>query len=314
MIVRTPSRIHITLIDMNGSLGRVDGGIGVALKEPYMEVEVEEAEELKAEGQLKDKAMAAARAFLSYYKINGGARIRIKRAYPEHVGLGSGTQVSLAVARALSDIYGVKADTEELAYAVGRGGTSGIGTAAFERGGFILDGGHSTKEKPYFLPSRASRARPAPVILRRDFPDWKIALIFPRQEVKISGKTEVNIFQEFCPLPVNQVERLSRIILMQLLPSLVEEDIESFGRAINSIQEVGFKSIEVSLQNREVQEALRIAQKASYGAGLSSFGPVIYSLVEEEEKLVEALKGRAEKIIFTEAKNTGAEVYEAGEI
>lgn len=311
MIVRTPSRIHLTLIDLEGSLGRVDGGIGIALEEPHILLEVEKTDKLEVEGRLKDKALSAARAFLSHYRINGGARIAVKEAYPEHIGLGSGTQLSLAVARALSEIYDIKADTRELAYIVGRGGTSGIGTAAFEKGGFIVDGGHSTEDKPYFLPSRASRVKPAPVILRRDFPDWQIALIFPNEETRISGKTEVNIFNEFCPLPANQVERLSRIILMQLLPALVEDNIGNFGRAINSIQEVGFKAVEVGLQSRAVMETLRAAQKASFGAGLSSFGPVIYALVDDKKKLENALRDRVKRIIFTKASNKGADVCEA---
>ncbi|MFA5255022.1 MAG: chorismate pyruvate-lyase family protein, partial [Methanoregula sp.] len=39
VIVRTPSRIHLTLLDMNGGLGRVDGGVGIALDEPAILIE-----------------------------------------------------------------------------------------------------------------------------------------------------------------------------------------------------------------------------------------------------------------------------------
>ena len=34
VIIRTPSRVHVTLIDMHGGSGRVDGGIGITLDEP----------------------------------------------------------------------------------------------------------------------------------------------------------------------------------------------------------------------------------------------------------------------------------------
>lgn len=313
MRVRTPSRVHISLIDLNGSLARVDGGMGIALEEPCIELEVNRAEELRARGKLKEKAARAARGFFQHYGIEGGVEIDVIKSYPKHVGLGSGTQVALGVVRALAKLYGVKASIEELAFAAGRGGTSGIGTWSFERGGFILDGGHSVKEKEGFLPSRASRAEPPPLILREDFP-WQVAVIFPKNSIRISGQREVDIFQEYCPIPGREVERLSRIILMQLLPALVEEDIETFGRAVNSIQKVGFKGVELALQPREVKKALRAAQEASYGAGLSSFGPVIYSLVGGTQKLERALEGKAEKIIYSCANNTGASVYEGGQI
>ena len=36
--VRSCSRVHLSLIDLNASLGRVDGGVGLTLEEPYIEV------------------------------------------------------------------------------------------------------------------------------------------------------------------------------------------------------------------------------------------------------------------------------------
>ncbi len=307
MIVRAYARVHMCLIDMNGSLGRVDGGIGFALEQPFLQVNVKKADDISVSGELSKKAREAAEAFFRHYGIEGGAEIKVEKAYPEHVGLGSGTQISLSVVSALARIYGIEASVRELAHVAGRGGTSGIGTAAFELGGFILDGGHSTREKPEFLPSRASRAKPAPLLLRMDFPDWDIAIILPKEHRRVSGKKEVNIFKEFCPVPVNHVERLSRLILMKLLPAIAEEDIEGFGEAVNEIQKLGFKYYEVLLQSPEVRECLSIAQRHSYGAGLSSFGPVIYAVVREKDELLEALRGKAD-IIFTKVRNRGAEI------
>ncbi|MDG6251663.1 chorismate pyruvate-lyase family protein, partial [Methanocalculus sp.] len=36
VIVDTPSRLHIGLIDLNGSIGRVDGGVGITLDRPHL--------------------------------------------------------------------------------------------------------------------------------------------------------------------------------------------------------------------------------------------------------------------------------------
>jgi beta-ribofuranosylaminobenzene 5'-phosphate synthase len=307
--VITPSRVHMTLIDLNGALGRVDGGIGFALRSPGMVVEVERSRSLSVKGELAERALAAAKRVLEAYSLPG-AEIKVLKGYPQHVGLGSGTQLSLAVATGICRAYDISASVRELARIVGRGGTSGIGVAAFEGGGFILDGGHSKQEKPEFLPSSASRAKPAPLVMRHDFPDWDVALVLPEPKRRVSGEREVNIFQRFCPIPINQVERLSHVILMKLLPALVEEDIAAFGEAVNAVQSLGFKEIEVMLQAPNVREILALCQRLSYGAGLSSFGPVIYAFPRDAKEFLRAMRSRSDvrRVWLTKADNEGARV------
>ena len=36
MIITTPSRLHLTLIDLNGSCGRIDGSVGITIKDPEL--------------------------------------------------------------------------------------------------------------------------------------------------------------------------------------------------------------------------------------------------------------------------------------
>ncbi len=304
--VETPSRIHITLIDLNGSIGRIDGGIGIALKEPKIVVEIEKSSDFEVFGFLKERARKVAERVLGKLNLEG-VRINVKEAYEEHIGLGSGTQLSLAIAKGICEAHGIERSVEELAKIVGRGGTSGIGVNAFHKGGFILDAGHSKKVKKDFLPSSASKAPPPKLLVRYDFP-WDIILVFPKNKRKVYGDREVNIFKRYCPIPIEEVRKLSHIVLMKVLPSIVEEDIESFGEAINEIQNIGFKKIEVDLQNNDVKELLKLCQKYSYGAGLSSFGPTIYCIAEKE--IVDFLKKdeRIEKIIVTKPNNVGAKI------
>lgn len=297
----------MTLIDLNGELGRVDGGVGLALEEPKIEVKVDEADDLSVRGPLKDRAEDAARRVLGVLDINSGVSVEVTRDYPQHVGLGSGTQVALAVGKGICELYGVHRSTRQIAEMVGRGGTSGIGTAAFEDGGFIIDGGHSRRIKPDFLPSSASRAPPPPVIGRYDFPDWKVVLVIPKERGAVSGRREVDIFRDHCPVPLEDVQALSHLILMKLMPAVLEEDIHTFGEAINTIQTLGFKKVEMDLQSSGVKEILDICQENSPGAGLSSFGPVVYSITDDERPLLDAMEGREdiEDIIVTKAANHG---------
>ena len=44
MYIKSPSRLHLGLIDMNGSYGRLDGGIGLTIQEPNFILYGESAE------------------------------------------------------------------------------------------------------------------------------------------------------------------------------------------------------------------------------------------------------------------------------
>ncbi len=305
----TPSRLHLTLIDMNASIGRVDGGIGLTIDKPVISIWAEKSSIVEITGKSEHiERMKNSAAML--LPEGEGIRISIEKDYPSHIGLGSGTQAALAAAMAVNKIYNLGLNVYELAIKVGRGGTSGIGVAAFENGGFILDGGHRFSEKKTFLPSAASKLPPAPVLLRTDFPEWDIVVAVPEQK-GASLKREVNIFQKECPIPLRDVEKLSHTILMQLLPALVEEDIVTFGESINKIQEIGFKKREVELQPVSLQLMQVLRDGGAYGAGMSSFGPTVYAFGEDAEALkrrAEEFLGEAGHVFVTRARNEGARI------
>ena len=314
--VVSPSRLHLTLIDLNAELGRVDGGAGITLESPGMELLAAEADNVEIVGDslLAGKMRKAADALLPEGK---GIKLQINDSLPDHVGLGSGTQAALSAAAAINKMYGLGKSVRELAIAVGRGGTSGIGVAAFENGGIILDGGHKFKDKCAFSPSAASHVPPGPVLFRRDFPDWPIVLAIPNTK-GAHDTEEVDIFKKYCPIPLAEVQEICHVILMQMLPALVEEDLESFGRAINHFQLVGFKRREVELQPRPVLDIMEyMRDNGASGSGISSFGPVVYGIVgssgegkrllkEAQRMLDESLGG---KTLLTKAKNRGADIF-----
>jgi len=314
--VVSPSRLHLTLIDLNAELGRVDGGAGITLESPGMELLASEADNVEIVGDslLAGKMRKAADALLPEGK---GIKLQINDSLPDHVGLGSGTQAALSAAAAINKIYGLGKSVRELAIAVGRGGTSGIGVAAFENGGIILDGGHKFKDKCAFSPSAANHVPPGPVLFRRDFPDWPIVLAIPNTK-GVHDAEEVDIFKKYCPIPLAEVQEICHVILMQMLPALVEEDLESFGRAINHFQLVGFKRREVELQLRPVLDIMEyMRDNGASGSGISSFGPVVYGIVgssgegkrlqkEAQRMLDESLGG---KTLLTKAKNRGADIF-----
>ncbi len=315
--VVSPSRLHLTLIDLNAELGRVDGGVGITLESPGLEISATESDTVEVFGDsiLVNKMRKAADALLPAGK---GIKLHIKESLPDHVGLGSGTQAALSAAAAINKIYGLGKSVRELAIAVGRGGTSGIGVAAFEKGGIILDGGHKFKDKCAFSPSAASHVPPGPVLFRRNFPDWPIVLAIPNTKGAHDAE-EVDIFKKYCPIPLAEVQEICHVILMQMLPALVEEDLESFGRAINHIQLTGFKKREVALQPRPVLDIMEyMRDNGASGSGISSFGPVVYGIAgssgeakklqkEAQRMLDDSLGG---EVLLTKAKNRGADIFE----
>ena len=245
MIIRAPSRIHMSLIDLNGSYRRVDGGIGLALADPQFVLEVEQIEsgielefldsvtDEEAILECQEKIPDAAQKTIEHFNIDSGIKFIVHNTYPPHSGFGSGTQIAVSTAHLITETMGIEVESRELSSIVGRGGTSGIGTYTHDLGGFILDGGHSKEEKPLFLPSGASKAKPATLIAKFDFPEeWKILIAIPEIEKHMEGDDEVDVFQTYCPIPKEEVEQVSHLILMNLVPFMLEKDIKNFGWAI----------------------------------------------------------------------------------
>ena len=323
VIVQTPSRLHLALIDMHGGSGRVDGGVGITLDEPGILIEVRQSAALEVQGcdsVTGERIMDTALQVLEGLHAGGNISITVRNDYPSHIGLGSGSQLMLAVARAIAEIYGRTPTAKELALLVGRGGTSGIGTAAFELGGFIVDGGHAfgqNGEKSGFRPSAASRGvRPPPVIARHDFPsDWRILLAIPDLPAGASGTKESDIFRTHCPVPVGEVRELCHEILMRMLPGIVEKDLDLFGSSVNAIQGLGFKKIELSLQPQQIPELIeRLRSSGAACAGMSSFGPTVYAIGDTDMRGLEQTarsfmnEHSGGSTLITSARNKGAQV------
>jgi beta-ribofuranosylaminobenzene 5'-phosphate synthase len=318
VVVETPSRIHITLTELSGNAGRVDGGIGITLDEPNIVVEAEPSREISVVGDSSNRALYAAQAVADRFSL-GGARLTIRSCYKQHVGLGGGTQLSIAVGKALCELYSRAVPVREIAASVSRGGTSGIGTAAFERGGFIIDGGHTFgpgRDKSDFRPSSASKGvRPPPVIMRHDFPiSWKILLAIPDIEKGAHGNKEVDVFRDYCPVPLKDVQELCYRILVEMVPSLVEKDLDGFAGAVNRIQDLGFKKVEVGLQHPIIKELMEEMKGAGAAcAGLSSFGPTVYAVTDGETEEIEAaaravMEDVGGTVFVTKPRNEGARI------
>ena len=314
--ITTPSRLHFSLLDLNGALGRVDGGFGLAIAEPNFQIIAERATSIDvATSVYRDRAVAVLQRFQKTYPFPG-IRLTFESEIPMHCGFGSGTQLALGVAQAVNVMYQLGLDVQELARAVGRGGTSGIGIAAFDTGGFIVDGGHRfPEEKTSFLPSSAvGDIQPPPILLRYPFPDLPLLIVMPNCS-RIYGDTEVELFRTLCPQPEWVAQKLSHILLLQVLPALIEGDMSNFGKALNSIQTFGWKKVEIEAQGSELQLTLDHLRDGNvFGAGVSSWGPAICVIAEDIESLKQETDAFLKTLpdggtcFITQANNLGASV------
>jgi len=312
--VITPSRLHFALIDLNGVLGRIDGGIGLSLSQPGFRIIASHARETVVLGpeDIIHRARRIVELIQEKCRI-GGVRIEIQQSIPSHVGLGSGTQLSLGISQAMCRLYDLELTHSEMGFVVERGGTSGIGIAAFSQGGFIVDGGHAKSEKSSFLPSSASKGvNPPPVIARYDFPDWDILITIPHCK-HISGNDEVKLFQTLCPMSITDVQAISHIVLLKLMPSIVENDIVSFGEAIDQIQTLGWKKVEIENQDAIIRQTMDFLRKnGGHGVGLSSWGPAIFCFGDNLKPLEAKTREFMQRgyCFLTRANNSGAMVID----
>ncbi len=299
--VQTPSRLHFGLIDLNGELGRINGSFGVALEKPSWLIKYYSDDQLFEPAILEKNTLAVIAKFDDYFGVSSpDLRIMITDSIPRHVGLGSNTQFLLALGSILSRIHKLDVSVTEIAKAVQRGGTSGIGVASFDKGGIILDGGHSFgpgKQTETFQPSRTSKAPPPPIIFRQYPPEnWHFVLITPDAKEGASGIKEANLFRDNCPIPAEGVEKLSRLLIMKILPSLIEKDIKTFGEGLTTMQRIMPKfgmDYNNSDFNQEIFTSL-LKNEKSCGHGISSFGPTIFALADSENSALSIINSITE--------------------
>lgn len=322
--VKAPARLHFGFLDLNGELGRLYGSLGMAIDRPQVilkgelieksrrseiETRFKEAQssaigptEVIVIGEKKARVLTYARRFLECFPLPGIVSLKLEETIPAHVGLGSGTQLSLAVGTALAQLAGIKTSVQDLALIMGRGVHSGIGIGTFQYGGFIVDGGHAVVE---------SNPKVPPIIFQHPVPrSWILVIAIPSIEPGFAGLREKQAFQSLPPAPPSLPEKICRLLLVQMLPALKEGNLKNFAQALTVIQQlVGecFAPVQGGRFANSVSAELieYWLEQGVYGAGQSSWGPTVYALVDEEGQAA-ALLDLSKKWL---AKRGGGEVF-----
>lgn len=310
--VKVGTRLHLGQLDLNGSLNRLYGGLGLAIDLPQLELTAQKSNHLSILGSEEKRLEKISRKYLEYYNLPG-AKIELLQSLPSHSGLGSGTQLALALGFALTRVYGLEPPLAEIAAVTDRESSrSGIGVAAFEQGGFLIDGGMRTNIlKPEGL------FEVPPIIVRTTFPEeWAIILALPYKEEKMFGQEEVSAFASLPPMAEDISGMICRLLLLKLLPSLREKDLLGFGQAVTEIQkQIGnhFAPVQggIYASKAGADAAAYLLEQGAAGVGQSSWGPTIYAFTNQDKKadLLEKTRnflGKKGQVWTASGRNQGA--------
>ncbi len=309
--IRAPSHVHLGNFDLNGDYGRLFGTIGFTLEEPYLEVEVHESNYTNIEGPYKDLVNNIIKKCKEIFNI-GNVEVTVKRAFRRGIGIGLTTSLTLAVVYAISRIAGEDIDIIDIAPKFGRGIVSALGTYAFKLGGMIVDAG--------FRVDRFGKV--PPLIYRGEIPrNWYFIVAVPEKvperviEIK---RREAEILNNLPKMSPETSGKLCRIVLTRLIPSVEEEDIETFGKAMTEFSKTAGEYWapfqEGTYCTREVEKGINIMlEEGCTGAAQSCWGPTFYGVTDSyrtcnrvKKRLVEELG--IEEVYITHVNNRGATI------
>jgi beta-ribofuranosylaminobenzene 5'-phosphate synthase len=275
--VSTGARLHFGFLDPSGQGARPFGSFGLALDWPRTSLTLRRGDAFAVEGPERERALAYLRHFIEAWGLPGAYALRIEEAIPPHSGLGSGTQLALAIGTAAATLEGRPLDLTAIAALAERGKRSGIGIGTFAEGGVVLDGGPGAGRLP-------------PILARLPFPpSWRALLIFDKNAAGLSGAGEKAAFAALAPFPQERTAELCRRVLMDALPALAEQNFPSFAGAIGALQaEMG--AYYASLQggayvSPRVGRALGwLVGLGIAGLGQSSWGPTGFAFIASEDQ------------------------------
>ena len=311
--IHTASRLHFGLFSPAVTSGRRFGGMGLMVNAPGIDITMSTADTWTLLGPLAERAWKTTERLrkLAPFVNCPPLQIVVHHAPLEHQGLGTGTQIDLALARGLAEFCpGAPKDVLALAALASRGLRSAIGTHGFAQGGLLLDAG-----------KRPETDIPAPLLMRFPFPEeWRVLLVRPWHLQGPAGRIER---EKFLNLPADsraQTETLCRLALLEIVPALLEKDFRTFAQGVHAFNALAgemFRAVQLGTYGH-ASTARLIALLQSWGclgAGQSSWGPTVFAFAEsagEAEQWRERLRSLPEaseyEVIVTTGANHGARV------
>ncbi len=275
VFVNAFARLHMGFLDLNGSQGRRFGSLGVGLDGLDTLIELTIGDDVFNEAEAA-YVKQSKQLILQYAKIQQAVSIKVHREIPRHFGLGSGTQMALAIGMGISQLFNLNLSLTDIAQITKRGLRSGIGIGTFAKGGLVLDGG------------RGANTIVPPIITQQPFPEaWRILLIFDHGHVGVHGDEEVQAFARLEDADLAETQTVNYQVLMRALPAIQEGDLIRFGEAIAALQAYTGDYFAPAQGGRYasqyVADVLNFLSKSKINCvGQSSWGPTGFAVFESE--------------------------------
>lgn len=277
--ITTGSRLHFGPLALSSASCRYFGGLGMMIANPGVELTLEtnEPSSVIAPPELLERVTATASRLATSTGRPLRGRLTVVKQIPSHSGLGSGTQLELAVARLHAWQMGEdRPNAQTLAERTSRGARSAIGIGGFTDGGFLVDVGRKPNQQMGLISQRV------------DVPEsWLVLLISKRRVTGLSGTDERSVFQAMPEMPLATTQVLSYLALLQIVPALQERDydqfalgIRTYGRTVGEFFARFQDGAWVHPSMREVAENLW--QNTSYAFAQSSWGPTLAAILPDE--------------------------------
>jgi beta-ribofuranosylaminobenzene 5'-phosphate synthase len=282
--VTARARLHFGFCNLSLAHERLYGSLGVGLDRPRISVTATPRAGVRCEHATVREYAERAVDLLGV----DGAELSVEETFPRHVGLGSGTQFALATLVAVARANERAVDVRALAPDLGRGGRSGVGVATFERGGFVLDAGHPTARFTTARPPLGEWSVP-PVAAGHPVPDdWRFLVVVPDAPAGPSGDAEDRDMRSAVEsAPGAPSDRIAGVIARRVLPAVTEGAAERFGAAVAEVGRLNgtwYADEQGGVYRPPAGELVASLADAPavYGAGQSSWGPVVYGVTDAD--------------------------------
>jgi beta-ribofuranosylaminobenzene 5'-phosphate synthase len=301
--VSASARLHMGFYDLMAA--NRFGSLGLSIDAPLTKINIRKSENTLINANCSENIDKIVENIVNVLNLKNHFTLTVEQIIPIHAGLGSGTQMALAIGAGLNSLFGLNLSVPQIAKIAGRGKRSGIGVAAFQQGGFLVDAGKTDNQTPN-------------VALQHTFPtDWRILLVQDSAHVGVHGGLELQAF-EMLKLAQNH---LHEMVFKHMVPALQRADLLAFGAYMQDLQAYNgdyFAPVQGGrYASKDVANLLAWLQNnGAVCVGQSSWGPTGFAILQNQQQ-AEDLQNQAQLAFAAKpnisfqicrGKNTGAEI------
>ncbi|WP_168563655.1 GHMP family kinase ATP-binding protein [Crateriforma spongiae] len=285
-VIRTGARLHFGLLDTAAPFG----GCGVMIEDGGVEITITPDRTFGVTG-IDDSTSVhrLARHWQQFVDAPSipSCRLHVSRHPRRHCGLGSGTQMALAVCEALFCAAGrTPPEPQRLVRIADRGHRSAIGCHGYFQGGFLCE---ETPESFSQLTTSESDRVLRPLATRCDLPNhWRVVILIPKAETSlVHGRQEKQLFATIDRATPEQRKQLTQWLCEEIVPHAKAGDFDGFTRAV---ARYNYHSGELFAQVQGgpyrgpvVAKTIERAKSLDgHGVGQSSWGPGVFAWFENQ--------------------------------